>query len=748
MKDQLKNLFPQYFQKLSVILMKTRSSMSEEYFNNVNDFKPYEIEIHGPYIICSSHDNSGSINRYVLFTLHYSFRVANNQALIMNAIPLNSATRKAFSLIFESNDVLNRFMVLIHQSRFAFLSLLSIVKNDSQSDILIPIVIEANMKFAEKKFNKITPMPQEIVLMLDDRNTHTIPYKYITDIDLSFSKSTTPNEYTFIICSKMNPNLIITCQSKDQYLYLLTFINLTLVKNSEEDTKKPCSDEIFALDPSSRAHSSPEIQFTFQSTSFLSRESMKMSNNYNNRYILPAFRPLTIPQKASSMLELLSFGNPIYRRIFALKKRIRKSQTKANIGVSQYIDFSFDNSKCFSNELNSIKSLMKDDLSIQSFKSNKQTKHPFSYLNPSITIFFNSSTELLSSSESVTVSQCVADLAADLGLKTDPIRQILYGSSTIQLVSKKIMALPIKVQYSDESFVDLCLLFSSILSDLTPSEKFVDKLPELILKDKALLSCITSNSPTPFSSIVIFVARLLMHHRLCSFLSLLLHNNEWRSNVYRYPSLMRYSSFLCDLEAVCYPLNQIKFTGYLNPQLYYHRLPYPSLESNELRIKAACESVLSLERNNSSLSEYIPVIGLIISSIIDYFSLGFQSPFCAIIPQMRSCWYAFAAATDLDSKVAEMVPYKAAVKKASLLMTEDPNEVLANLLFLGLGNGLAWAYVMFAAIKGKKDDLYTNESGVLQNEKILMIADALSILRNTSISIEFEEIWRHIDQKI
>ncbi|EAY14512.1 hypothetical protein TVAG_388430 [Trichomonas vaginalis G3] len=446
-----------------------------------------------------------------------------------------------------------------------------------------------------------------------------------------------------------------------------------------------------------------------------SMEEPNLSKNLSNSKI--QFKPVSVPEKASSKLELLMFDTQIKRKIYFSQIFKKKSQkNRKNQGHFYKKTLSFDE------ELAKLKrydhfNIKLDNLQLNEKEFPEITKIDYvdQFLHPNI------------------ASQDLIDFYTAIGFKSTSNSRKINGYQFSKDVGSLVLQLLDDCSVKNPVFSQICSGIAYVLlkgaNEKNIVQQIKEKFPENITK------FIPNNNDDVYKRLVIFVARIIISKRITDFINRVMNDSEWRYSYYDHTSPIYSTEFLELLYAAILPLHTMKFVGPLDyNSLLSHEWKHDFLSPSvkvELQIKNIQN--LLIQQDKAKIQS---TVADIVSETINNFQKCYSHPVPCPLQSMKSVWYIFAISVSLYSH-ENITKMRECVESCTILL-KDPDSMLNSLVMQGFKKGLLGYWCFAAVMAGREDNLFYEDSFLSDDSEMLSYIDGIHILSKILADLSLE----------
>ena len=542
------------------------------------------------------------------------------------------------------------------------------------------------------------------------------PFEKIPDNFLSIS-------FTFNIDSWKNRCCI--CNNREFLEFIFFTIYLSVQRNALQKRNKPkqnvfLSTQIPIYKLSDKEINKFEGYFCKETATFNAMPTeMKTKHEID-------FQKVSVPTKASTKLELLSFDFPIQRRVFAVNKsssQSSKAERKAKTSVCclrsvpSFDKFMEKEKKMYSNICIDfdIKD-PKDPIELSCFAKESD-----------IALFEPTGLETLNDflCPPVCCKEC-KNFCDKISLFVPQTFERTNGYLFSNKIGRIVVELGDSFDFESKDFSLLCSGIAQVfLEGFIDVDSFMDKFKDL-LKETKLIGCLNSfKELSTRENLILFIARIIKIGKLSQLLSILsTKRKSWRIENYLSTSPMQSAEFVELLRAVTAPLQNCRVSGRLDKDSFC-KTKWGSSKclSPSVAVKHSVDKLI--ESALDAKSETKEATKELINEIIEFFKDGFVKPSFSPVESMRHPWYCFVAGSAIDVEGAKQIEKMRDVVETLTTLLSNPEEMLHSLLYEGLKFGMIGEWVLLACAAGESEGLFKRESPIADHEEMLSFSNAL-----------------------
>ena len=796
--------FTQTYYELSKI---TASALAEvkvsdsmhEHANTKSISSQFHVDLQGPFIFFTlnkiENQQQSSMTNFFLFTLFYMWKY-DSANCSLDFLPSYRQLTMRLTIFFKTNNEALDFQTKLRKAySYCF------TPNIFIPPLMIPIFIYDKTK---NEATELELSAQNGTINFADHSNVRVESFTITEMTGVISISPFhefPDNFRSISFSFLQngwERRACICQSKDilEFTFLTLFLStcLSYIKQRHELTHSKAIKAIAQPIPDPRKlNTSLFFPFNPKNKEFdpflhIHEKEQKVS-----------FIPVTVPSKASSKLELLSFDFPIQRNLFIYRNinshgnsKITKKQKKEKTFIPRvFIDFN----TCVKRISN--KEISVNDNFAETLKTEENNIKLFDFIDLKEKTFFqqNGDEILLNFMQKKLFSPNLHNYAEKIGFSLPQTFAKFNGFHYGNQIGKLVIEISDStIDLSNPKFYLILTGISLLFIENTNKENINHSFRSLLEKNQRFKSYFplkpTENEKFSFDEFLfamkLFFCRLFISHLFSFFLEFIIKENNWRYSTYLKLSPLLSTDFIEHLQIVTQPIQNSQFIGHLNTNLlketkwenYNPKNPVSVSESFVIRdlIENLHHMILSDNRNEENIHK---ITENIISEIINFFKKGFKIPSFSPFPTMRHPWYVFVIGSSLEQNKKEEKDEKTQnsteetpkigfslgnFEVSNLLnriqntktqnrdnrteiekmkdavetlsaLLSDPDEMLHSLLFEGLRKGLLGHWVLAAAVASKEENLYEESAPISDKEEMIAFIDPL--FETSTISFYF-----------
>ena len=697
----------------------------------------FNIILHGPFLtaILSNHNNFGKhplFHDYHLFIPF--FLISRKSELSIQLIPVNYHICLELTISFKSKEENQEW----YQTILSINGFLKDLKNVPRN-LKIPVII-----FEEKTQKKITSK-MEISELMNNSTKAKISFELVekltdfpklillcekTSLSLADDYTHLEDQFfsSFYLENQHQQAKYLMFDSKD-ILYTV-FTSLYILINQLVEAKRK-SKKIMRYFAKS-IQSVDETPLIYRNINYYSKpmEIKSIVTFEKNDDLFK--KPTSVPAKASTDLQLLSFDSEIKRRILIIKNKQKKpkKQNKEHLFFEIPVDYE--------DQLSTIKSYYSQNIISYNFKVSQ--KLPFQIFSKFDSNYLSSDSDIIMKSFFSRLEICkeTAQICNSLKYTCSPFKEHFYGEYPLQQINNILSNFSNIISMNDSEFVKLCSIFASIFFVNTDYSKVLPAIKELLKMQNRIRNMIPCYQE-PFQTLVIFFSRIIFTNTFHNFLNIVISDAQWRKRNFWSISYINNLGFLELLLKVSLSLSSRTYKGQLNRSLIQKN---PLLiERKDIEIHYIIKNIQIQAQNSGQFIKVL--IAKIINILCRLFTEGFLYSQTAILPELRHGWYCMCLASKMKIQSPEMIAFKKAVDEASLSYL-SPNEMMIKALNIGFNCGMVSPWILYIAKTAKKYNLYDENSDIMNNGIVISISDSLRILLSFLVDMSDEELFENI----